>query len=306
MVNMEVDTENINDTNSRIAKKIGLKNLLDRVGIIEENADFGLNAVIEVNQVLQGLDVLEKTYSVHKRLENSDETILDVKLLNSASSVVNKALDSVTSFQSNVYDPREFAEKIISKCNENEDDFHESSLLNLLEDAKTIYHKVPIFASLYGTYTLNKEQIIKKSKPRIEKQSQKTVVKKTLLKVKNVKEDEQSIDDIVDFLLEVLKLNYEKNNNQPILYYRYVIDTDDFGKTVENIFYTSFLIRDGKAKLNLDDNDEPTLEPIHKKYLKAFRNSKGHNIQMISSITMEKWREHSQEIGYLQEVKNNL
>jgi len=40
---------------------------------------------------------------------------------------------------------------------------------------------------------------------------------------------------------------------------RFVVNPHSFGQTVENLFYVSFLIREGSFKLQFDDNDLPTI-----------------------------------------------
>jgi len=39
-------------------------------------------------------------------------------------------------------------------------------------------------------------------------------------------------------------------------YFRLVVNPDDFGQTVENVFYTSFLIHDGKAGVAVQPDGE--------------------------------------------------
>lgn len=46
-----------------------------------------------------------------------------------------------------------------------------------------------------------------------------------------------------------IKRHYKANNKQPLDYFRLVIDPTSFNKSVENIFYISFLVRDNHVKL---------------------------------------------------------
>jgi hypothetical protein len=116
---------------------------------------------------------------------------------------------------------------------------------------------------------------------------------------------EKGIDEIVKVLYDVLTEYYEKNNEEPIKYYDYVIDTSSFSNTVENMFYCSFLVRDGRAHIDLgkvntffvvyfyilflDRKGEPYIKPIKKRQLKAFREEGGVNSQIISVITIPEW-----------------
>lgn len=59
------------------------------------------------------------------------------------------------------------------------------------------------------------------------------------------------IEEIVKFQYDVLMEKFMENRQKPINYYDYIIDTDDFANTIENMFYFSFLIRDGRAEVDL-------------------------------------------------------
>ena len=44
---------------------------------------------------------------------------------------------------------------------------------------------------------------------------------------------------------------------------RFVINPDDYGQTVENMFYVSFLVKEGRAKIFVDADDGlPKITPV--------------------------------------------
>lgn len=116
--------------------------------------------------------------------------------------------------------------------------------------AQKIIPETPEYISIYGSYDLNNLP-----KPKPKKQRQKTqrevFQRKEPEKVTSLDKEEQGIEEIVTVLFNVLSECYKRNGNQPIKYYDYVIDTESFSNTVENMFYCSFLIRDGRAQMDL-------------------------------------------------------
>lgn len=89
----------------------------------------------------------------------------------------------------------------------------------------------------------------KQRKERKKREAPEKLEKKRLEHVVNLAKEEEGIDEIVGFLLKVLKEEYLNNNKRPISYYNYVIDSSSFSATIENMFYCSFLIRNGTARM---------------------------------------------------------
>lgn len=119
----------------------------------------------------------------------------------------------------------------------------------LLKEALTLINDVPQFPFLYGAFDPAHTPEPKQRKQRV-REPQEKHTKKQLERVQIVSKEEEGIEDTVNFLERVLKQEYESNGKNPISYMRFIVDSDDFSATVENNFYSAFLIRDGKAKLS--------------------------------------------------------
>ncbi|KAI0428034.1 Nse4 C-terminal-domain-containing protein [Xylaria sp. FL1042] len=71
---------------------------------------------------------------------------------------------------------------------------------------------------------------------------------------------------------------------------KFVVNPKSFGQTVENMFYVSFLIRDGAVQIEFDENGLPTLQPTAGQDPSATkRDAQRH--QAVLSIDMQMWRE---------------
>lgn len=73
---------------------------------------------------------------------------------------------------------------------------------------------------------------------------------------------------------------------------RFVVNPRSFGQTVENIFYVSFLIRDGRVSIEYDDNDLPSLAPVMREVDEepSLRQG-GSKHQAILSMDMATWED---------------
>ncbi len=49
-------------------------------------------------------------------------------------------------------------------------------------------------------------------------------------------------------LKQLVKRYKEGGRREPVCYFSFVIDPDSFGRTVENVFHVSFLVKEGKVR----------------------------------------------------------
>jgi non-structural maintenance of chromosomes element 4 len=68
--------------------------------------------------------------------------------------------------------------------------------------------------------------------------------------------------DIEEFSDEQIKKVFRQNHlalNHEVSLFEFAINPDSFGQTVENLFYISFLVKDGYVRVDFDDDGLPTI-----------------------------------------------
>lgn len=79
---------------------------------------------------------------------------------------------------------------------------------------------------------------------------------------------------------------------------RFVVNPKSFGQTIENLFYVSFLIRDGRVEIDFDEDGLPALAPVDREGddAGAVRQSTSKH-QAILSMDMETWQDIIDTLG---------
>ncbi|XP_066152635.1 non-structural maintenance of chromosomes element 4 homolog A-like [Euwallacea fornicatus] len=300
---MEIeDQENSSTASSRKTpqqRKAVYRKLLNEVEDIQEVDQLSLDTVNKLDEILQEVHALDHEIQIEERVGNADETLLDFMVLSSASKLLHKYVERLDVYTS-TYEPGNFAQNVVSYIS-TEDDQNPTDITLLLNKARKVIPKVPEYRYVYGTYDINNLPIPKQKKER-QKIVKEKLIKKEPEKVTNLDQNEESIEQTVKMLYEILEDAYTRNQRRSINYYDYIIDTTSYSSTIENMFHFSFLIRDGRAQLELDNKGTPLIKPIKKKVLTEFRADGGKNAQIIVCITMDIWERYEKE-GLIQHRK---
>ncbi|KAI9509713.1 Nse4 C-terminal-domain-containing protein [Russula earlei] len=79
-------------------------------------------------------------------------------------------------------------------------------------------------------------------------------------------------------------------DNGPVNLFRFVINPNDFAQSVENLFYLSFLIRDGECALEIEEDGEPVIficeQPQLSDYQEGLRKQ-----QLVFEFDVKTWEE---------------
>jgi len=86
-------------------------------------------------------------------------------------------------------------------------------------------------------------------------------VARTQMKQVSSSRGEEVQTEEVSRIYQVLKRRFKENSNQPLCFFTFVINPDSFVLTIENVFHTSFLIRDQHALITQDADGCPLIAP---------------------------------------------
>ncbi|XP_050676665.1 EP300-interacting inhibitor of differentiation 3-like [Leptidea sinapis] len=204
---------------------------------------------------------------VEERVRHPGENYLDSRVLKAASDLAISCSEAVSGMENN-YDKHEFA-------------------LRISENPKfwelTFPREVPVICSLHGTFAPTPpEQRPRAPRRRVERQEA------AALKAPENVERLEKTDEASELVNRVHRFITRKCR-EGVSYYHLVLDPTSFTKSVENIYYVSFLVRDGLVSVYTnEDFGLPFVKPVT---TQAQRNSDiSDENQFIVSIDMERWR----------------
>ncbi|XP_068545152.1 non-structural maintenance of chromosomes element 4 homolog A [Anas acuta] len=160
------------------------------------------------------------------------------------------------------------------------------------EEAEKYFRRAPSFHYMLGSF---------KSDPpvprqRIERQKKAAGGQEKRAMPAQLKKMEESHQEAtekeVERILGLLQTHFRNDPSTPIFFFDLVIDPNSFARTVENIFHVSFIIRDGLARLKLDDDKLPVIEPVKdNEGRKDDDHSNRARNQVVISLSHQEWKE---------------
>ncbi|NWT12176.1 NSE4A protein, partial [Vireo altiloquus] len=107
---------------------------------------------------------------------------------------------------------------------------------------------------------------------------------------------QEATEKEVERILRILQTHFENDPtfaspaNTPISFFDFVIDPNSFAHTVENMFHVSFLIRDGLARIKLDEDELPIIEPTKPSGRGEEDGRAGARNQVVISLDQREWK----------------
>ncbi|XP_066535678.1 non-structural maintenance of chromosomes element 4 homolog A [Hoplias malabaricus] len=267
----------------------------DLINSVQQNREDMLNPA---NNKL--IDVLEEANKLFVNVRQAREAALDAQLLVLATDL-GKEKASQLHAEGSSFDPSAFAEHLLSFMGLNrleEEDDQEGCLggylppdawQRLSKRAECCFRTAPTYHYMLGSFLAEPPP----PRQRVERQRKapsKEAKRMMPTQLKKMDESHQeATEKEVERILGFLRGYYTDDPQSPISYFEFVTDPTSFARTVENIFHTSFLIRDGLARIYLDNEKLPCIAPVEDGEVEPGGATTRH--QCVISVSPATWRE---------------
>ncbi|XP_062850885.1 non-structural maintenance of chromosomes element 4 homolog A [Trichomycterus rosablanca] len=267
----------------------------DLINSVQQNREDMLNPA---NNKL--FDVLEEANKLFVNVRQAREAALDAQLLVLATDLGREKASQLHA-EGSSFDLVAFSEHLLSLMGLNrleEEDDADSDMSGYLppdawqrlsKKAQYCFKTAPSFHYMYGSFLAEPPP----PRQRVERQRKAPIKEaKRIMPTQLKKMDEshqESTEKEVERILGCLHKYFADDPQSPILYYDFVVDPASFSRTVENIFHTSFLIRDGLVRMYLNNDKLPCIAPVEEGELEPGSTNTRH--QCVISLSPASWRE---------------
>ncbi|XP_039595729.1 non-structural maintenance of chromosomes element 4 homolog A [Polypterus senegalus] len=284
------------DDSDATSRRIIRHQYRELINSVQQNREDMLNP--NNNKLTEALEEANKLFS---NVRQAREAALDSQFLVLATNL-GKEKASQLQADAMVFDASAFAESLLTFMGLNrleEDDSEEEAeefggylprdaWHRLAKKAARCFRTAPTFHYMYGSYDpgppVPRQRVERKQKAPNKEERRIMPVQLKKMEESHQEATEKEVERILGILLE---LNEAEPNN-PLSYFDFVIDPHSFAHTVENMFHVSFLVRDGHARIYLDKDKMPVIEPVM-----GGSENEGpqERIQCVISLTQREWRD---------------
>ncbi|XP_061646941.1 non-structural maintenance of chromosomes element 4 homolog A [Phyllopteryx taeniolatus] len=248
-------------------------------------------------------EVLEEADKLFVNVRQTSEAVLDSKFVAVATDLNNERA-SLMRDEDSSFDFTVFAEHLLSfmglnrlETGKKEQRDQVSGYLpsdawqRLARGAENCFRTAPTFHYMLGSFHAEppppKQKMARQRKP--PSKEAKRIMPTQLKKLEEA--EQEATEKEVERILGWLKGYHQKDPLSPIPYYEFVIDPDSFSRTIENIFHTSFLVRDGLAQIGLDRDKLPYIAPVEEEAMEIDAGGSDNRNACIVSMSPKMWKE---------------
>lgn len=285
---MSDNSENSSDTSNRRSpkeRKDCLKRTLEQTLVLQNMIN--KSTINKLNEAITEADIIATQTDIQEKVLNQQEVVMDSLIMISSSKVLKTCTVSLTK-KMNDYDYTDFAEKLAKHVQGMSDNAELPPDWSFLESRVTkLFKRVPNCSTILGTLEPLEKKVIVRKKPEQRIAQQAAMIKPEKL-VRDVNsKDEDSVERTVRKIRKLI-ISYYKEKQRPLDFFKLILPPDGFGRTVRNMLYISFLVKDGVVTVRKDNNGNLVVQPCRKPN-NLQRQDTRTGIQNIISINMKHW-----------------
>jgi len=265
----------------------GYRKLMDKLAVDEEQL-----ANIDNHHLI---GYMEENQELFGKVCAPQEAVLDAKVIRHISRICRQQAEgmsaNITQFQYN-----EYAERLL-QCMRGSISGDGAGVLTkkkwvlLGRQAKTLFRRSPCLTYMYGALD---------NAPPPPKERKAPQARANVTKIKDLVETQEQIletaeksenqtEQLVTHVITTLIAKWHENEKRSVDFFKFVIDPECFGNTVENMFHVSFLIKDGRVAFKIGENGLPVIRPKSTKKAEGQPKEEAKN-QVVMNISMKDWQ----------------
>jgi len=284
---MDSDQEQAKVEAERAVTRSGYRKLMDQIADKEEDI---VDVNGENNHLLQFLQNNEELYD---KVDAPQEAVMDAVVVKQLSKLCKKQAENMST-NINEFKADEFATILKIKMMNDDRPLSAKKWIKFGQTIKPYFQRSPTLSYMFGALDV----VAPPSKERKQRETK----ARQATKVKELKETQSAVvtdtqtsanqtDVIVTHVLRSLVRKFKENQQQPINYFKFVINPKCFGTSVENMFHVSFLVKEGKCGITIcSDTGAPLIQPLAAKQLeKLQKENDDRRNQVVLSFNMNDW-----------------
>ncbi|XP_042871615.1 non-structural maintenance of chromosomes element 4 homolog A-like isoform X2 [Penaeus japonicus] len=254
---------------------------------VQEQADRAGRGGVDIANIRNMVNEANQTFPSVKRPR---EAALDAQFLKTCGVLAKLNIESSQSSLT-VFRPSEFAQKLMhfmrrdTESSKGQKEIDHASWRRFGRAVSSLFKKTSGIEPMLGALEWEKPKAVRKARI-VEKD--KEVQKKTPTEVANVVNGEERQTEEVLRLYRILNRRYHESGNRPVCFFSFVVNPDSYPLTAENLFHTSFLIREQHAVVEEGEHGIPVISPREQGLAPVVG---GISSQCIVSISEKDWRD---------------
>ncbi|XP_026725620.1 EP300-interacting inhibitor of differentiation 3 [Trichoplusia ni] len=252
-------------------RKLRYRALLEDLSVLEDDTANNMELIDKTAIAVKEAKSLLAEGGVEERVRHPGEGYLDSRVLRAASDLAVRYSEAVSG-NVHTYDKQMLAQHIRENPQFWEFPFPQ---------------EVPPIAFLFGTFAPTPaERRPRPARVHVERQqAAEQRAPENVERLEKVEEGSAMVSRVLKFISR-----WYKQHQKPLSYFHTVLDPSSFGRTVENIYHVSFLVRDGSIAVELDHvHGLPFITPVSKSQQEA--RDIADEKQFIVSIDMKRWQD---------------